>query len=117
MIRSTLILQTSGTSPWRITTPLIQLRDPATGMVRESLLPQGRLAWQARVPLSTPVRAATVGQSPVTSISLERSLGHSDAQRIRVQMPDIVFNGTRITMHPVDLELRRLDVGIQPFNC
>lgn len=117
VMRSTLVLQTRETRPWRIATPVIQLRDPATRTMRDAVLPEGRLAWRVGVPLSTPVRASTAGLSPVTSITLERSLGSSEAQRVRVQLPDIVFNGTRITMHPVDLEMRRLDVGMQPFNC
>ena len=117
VMRSTLILQTRETRPWRIATPVIRLRDPATGTVRESVLPQGRLAWRASVPLSTPVRASTAGQAPATLITLERSLGRSDAPRVSVQLPDIVFNGKRFTMHPIELDMRRLDVGIQPFNC
>ena len=117
VIRSTLILHARETGRWRITTPVMRLRDPASGMVRESVLPRGVLAWRTSVPLTTRVRATAAGESPSTSIRVERSLGSSEVQRVRVQLPDILFNDTRIPMHPIDLEMRRLDVGIEPFNC
>lgn len=110
-------LSSRSTVKWRLPEPAIRFRDIATGEVRAGAIKTLHIAWHVSVPLSTAIRATAAGMQPRTGLLIEASLGERHAPHYFINLPPMQINGHRYTLKPIELELRLLDGGIEPFNC
>ncbi len=105
------------TASWRISDPVIRLKDLNSGEQHDYKITQMPLWFDYTVPLTTPVRGVGNSASARTTLYIDTSLGSKMAPHYFVQLPSLRINGHDYTLKPIELELRLLDGGIEPFNC
>lgn len=74
------------------------------------------IGW-LELPLSTEIRGITHGNNASTLLRIEGSLGDKMESTIHIHLPALLINGERYELAPIELELRRFDGGMEPFNC
>ncbi len=112
-----LVIEARGTERWRIVEPVVRVRDLAGGPVQEHRFTELGAAFHAPVPLSAPIRSARTGRATETHVRIDANLGSEERSRYFVRLPPYMFDGERYELKPIELELRRFDGGIEPFNC
>lgn len=110
-------LESRSAEKWRLATPTIRLHDPATGETREQRIDTMNVAIRYAAPLSTRVFANPDTLQDKLSLRIESSLGDSEASHYFVTLPPFRYNGKEYRPAPIELELRRFDGGLEPFNC
>lgn len=110
-------LESRSADKWRLVTPTFRLRDPATGAALEQRIDTMNVAIHYTVPLSTRVFASPDNPLGKVSLQIESSLGEAEADRYFVTLPPFRYNGREYEPAPIELELRRFDGGLEPFNC
>ena len=70
-----------------------------------------------RVDASTPVQTVSRGATASTALRVEAGLGEERASGYFIRLPPFLLNDRQYELKPIDLELRLLDGGIEPFNC
>lgn len=71
-----------------------------------------------RAPLTTElVGGNAAAPAGVTRASFQLDLGTARPSRYRVELPPIRIDGQTLPARTIELERRRFDVGILPFNC
>jgi hypothetical protein len=109
-LRFELEVQARTTESWRIVEPILRLQEGADGTSQQRALDRVNVTLRYPVPLDTRLRGA--GAAMLIELALPAS--HS---RHFVQLPSYDVNGLRYRLQPIELEQRRFDGGIEPFNC
>lgn len=105
------------TERWRLSSSEFRLKDLDSGEVRQVRLEKPRITWSYAIPLSAAVLATPSGLNPDTSLRIRTSLGEKEASRYFVKLPPFLLDGVTHRFSPIELELRRFDGGLEPFNC
>ena len=95
---------------WRLAEPILRVQDPAGGEAQDLSLTEMNVTLRYPVPLDTRLRGT--GASMLLELPLPASRSHHF-----VQLPLYDVNGLRHRLQPIELEQRRFDAGIEPFNC
>lgn len=103
---------------WQFTSNTVTVRDHATQGQRTYHFEQFPFTLSYRVPLPTALLGVNDNPySKVTTAHIRASLGSNEAATYRVQLPAMKINGKLHQLKPIEIELRRLDFSIEPFNC
>jgi hypothetical protein len=95
---------------WRLEAPVVAITDLATGERTEHGLEQLQVSMRHPVPLDAPL----IGLNPEMLITVPLPAAGS---RWLVQLRAYRVNGERYELKAIELELRRFDGGLEPFNC
>ncbi len=104
-----LTLRAHTADPWRLADPVVRITD-ASGQTKDLALGQARASLHYPVPLDAGLRGANPSLSVTVPLAQSRS-------RTFIRLPLYDVEGQRHQLQPIELELRRLDVGLQPLNC
>ncbi|MBS0372301.1 MAG: hypothetical protein JSS57_24225 [Proteobacteria bacterium] len=90
----------------------------ATGEARQIELGSFIAYFRFRAPLTTElVGGNAVAPSGATRASFQLDLGNARSSHYRIALPPIRVGSTTLPARTIELERRRFDVGILPFNC
>jgi hypothetical protein len=90
----------------------------AAGEVRRIELGSLTAYSRFRAPLTTELVGGTAAEpAGATRASFQIDLGNARPSRYRIALPPIRVDGKTLPTRTIELERRRFDVGILPFNC
>lgn len=105
-------------SGWRFVSPSVRFLDAAQTLLREHRFTEFPLSLHYRGDFDLPVRGVNNTQiRPNTTLSFSVDLGAAEPDRFFVFLPALRIDGKTYPIAPIEWELRRLDVGLLPFNC
>lgn len=102
---------------WHIADRIIRLKDLDSGKQHEYTISRMPLWFGYTVPLTTAITGVGADNKARTTLYIDTSLGEKMAPHYFVRLPPMRINGRNYTLKPIELELRMLDGGIEPFNC
>lgn len=99
------------TERWRFAAPVVEVTDRTTGERRTERFAEMRVSLAYPVPLSAPIEGAAA------ALDIRLHLPDGARSRYLVRLPAYEIGGARHALAPIELEVRRFDGGLEPFNC
>jgi hypothetical protein len=102
---------------WRFASNEIEVRDLATGESRTYKFDSFRVYLRYHAPFGSALTGVDAPAGGNTEAHIDFSLPQGRPSWVYVSLPPLVINGREHVLQPIKLELRRLDFGLEPFNC